>query len=347
MHMKESIFSTIVRTFFVSLFAMLGIAIGLVLLIAIIAVFSEGTSTTEPSSHFSTTILPNAEGVRKTQSKETPVILQISIDGIIGSDELNMSSIRRLLVESREGDFKDNRVKGILLRINSPGGTVVDSDGIYRSIKTYKDQYKVPVYAYVDGLCASGGMYVAAAADKIYASDVSLIGSIGVVSPAFFNVTDLIDKLGVKALTLTAGKDKDILNPLRPWKPDEQESIQQIINYYYQHFVNVVTSNRPDVDKTKLVDDYGAKIFNPMQAKEIGFITESGFSLRETLQHLVEALDIKDNKYQVVELKHQDWFSELFKANSSLLQGTVTHKVELPTELDPKFNNQFLYLYRP
>ncbi|MFI5264393.1 MAG: S49 family peptidase, partial [Candidatus Kapaibacterium sp.] len=92
-------------------------------------------------------------------------------------------------VESQEGDFKNNRVKGILLYMDTPGGYSTDSDTIYRLLMEYKKQYKVPIYAYVDGLCASGGMYIAITADKIMASDTSLIGSIGVIAPTFMNFT--------------------------------------------------------------------------------------------------------------------------------------------------------------
>jgi len=345
--MRDSIFYSTIRAFFVALFGVFGFIVGLIVLIAAIGAMSS-TTLSEPEASFSQKVVANAEGERKTTlGKDVPVILQLNIDGIIGAEGLTMQTIRKLLVESREGDLKNDRVKGIILHINSPGGTVVDADGIYRALKTYKEQYKVPVYAYVDGLCASGGMYVAAAADKIYASDVSLIGSVGVVSPAFLNFTDLISKIGVQALTLTAGKDKDVLNPLRPWKPGEEKEIQDIIDYYYKLFVNIVTTNRPEIDKTKLVDDYGAKVFDPIQAKEYGFINEAGYGPREALKKLLEEVKITDNNYQVIEMQHKSWYSELFGSESSLLKGKVKHQLDLGTELDPNLANQFLYLYRP
>ena len=95
---------------------------------------------------------------------------------------------------------------------------MVDADGIYRAIKHYKEQYQVPVIAYVDGLCASGGMYIACAADKIYATDVSLVGSVGVLFPSFMNFSKLLDTVGVQSLTISSCKGKDDMNPLRPWK---------------------------------------------------------------------------------------------------------------------------------
>lgn len=342
--MRDSIFLSCIRTFFVTLFAMIGISVGLCLFILMIAALS--SSTTEPELIFTQEVVANAEGVRKILSKDSPVVLKLNIVGVIGLDDLTMGAVKRQLIESREGDLKNNRVKAVLLYINSPGGTVVDADGIYNAIKTYKEQYKVPVYAYVDGLCASGGMYVACSADHIVSSDSSIIGSIGVISPSFFNVSQLIEKYGVQALTLSAGKGKDNLNPFRSWQKGEQDNIQDLINYYYQHFVNIVSTNRPGVDKEKLISDYGAKVFNPEQAQEIGLVN-SVDHYRATLKELLKKISVEDDYYQVVELQHKTWYSELFSSKNPLLTGTVTHRIQLTPNLDPALMNQYLYLYNP
>lgn len=161
------------------------VAIGLSLL---------NTSTqTEPTNNFTVEVLADADGKRKSLSSE-PVILRINLNGVIGLDGLEQEHIRNLLIESREGLLENDLVKGVLLYMQTPGGTVMDADGIYRAIKAYKAQYKVPVYAYVDGMCASGGMYISAAADKVLASDVSMIGSIGVIAPSILNVSQLLEK---------------------------------------------------------------------------------------------------------------------------------------------------------
>lgn len=343
--MRESIFSSSIRSFFIGLFGMAGVVIGLILgftLIGTIVGSSDDIETT-----YSPEILPNAAGIRKTLSKEAPVILQLNIHGIIGAEGTDMKSVRQQLVESREGTLANDRVKALLLNIQTPGGTVVDADGIYRAIKDYKEKHKIPVYAFVDGLCASGGMYVACAADKILATDASVVGSVGVVTPPFMNVTQLLDKLGVQSLTLTAGKDKDSLNPFRPWGPNESENYQHLINYFYTDFVNIVTSNRPALNKEKLIQEYGAKIFPAKTAQEYGYIDESGVSMSETLTRLAHQIGIKDDYYQVVTLS-QPWYTGLFKSNNlSLFSGVIKHQVELGPESHPKLSNQFLYLYRP
>lgn len=337
--MKESIFYASIRALFVSFFTLIGIALGLIPFFLIIAALS-GSSITEADQRFTKEVVANAKGERTILSKDAPVILKININGVIGSDELTSENIQRQLVESREGDLKNNRVKALLLNINSPGGTAIDSDGIYRAIKTYKEQYKVPVYAYIDGMCASGGMYVACAADQIYASDSSIVGSVGVLIPSFLNFTDLLKKVGVQSMTLHAGKGKDELNPLRPWKEGEEAPIQDLVNYYYNQFVEIVVANRPQIDKEKLVHDYGANVFNPKKAQEFGYITGSGYSLRDTLKLLLAKIGIEDDYYQVYEMKHTNWYNSLF-------QTKMQSQLKLPLELDPTFTNQYLYLYRP
>jgi protease-4 len=344
--MKESIFYSAIRSFFNALACIAGLLIGLFLVTLLISSFSDTKETTPPNQTFTTEIVPNANGVRKNMGKTVPVILQLNVDGIIGLDGLTTNHLRTQLIESREGSL-DSRVKALLIHINTPGGTVVDSDGIYRAIKAYKKQYNIPVYAYVDGMCASGGMYIACAADKVFASDVSIIGSVGVVSPTIFNVNELINKVGVHSLTLYAGKGKEDLNPFRPWKVGEQEMYQGLINFYYNQFLDLVTSNRPKINPQALIDQYGAAVFPAPIAKEHGYIDENGATISEVIKELVQKMGIEDDQYQVIQLEKKTWYSELFGAEFSLLKGNVKHSLELAPELNPKLMNQFLYLYRP
>lgn len=344
--MQESVLSSGFRTFLMAFLKMFGIVLGIALALSLFSAFSSSTEK-EIQNEFSLEIVPNAAGVREVMSKTAPVILSIPIQGVIGGESLNAKNIRQQLIESREGSLTNNRVKALFLEINTPGGTVFDADGIYRALKAYKDQYKVPVYAYVDGICASGGMYVASACDKVFSSDVSLIGSVGVISSGYFNFTQLMDKVGVQALTLYAGKGKDDLNPLRPWKAGEEAPMQSLIDFYYKHFVNVVTSNRPQLNKEKLINDYGAEIFPAEEAQQKGFIDDGQSSRQKALKELLSQIGIEDDFYQVMKFEDKNWFSQIFKSDNSLLQGKVQHEIKLPGELDLRFANQPLYLYRP
>ncbi len=310
--------------------------------------FTKNTSNPEVKQTLNAEIMPNALGIRKAYSNDDPIILKIKIDGVIGLETLNRDVVARQLMESREGIFDDDRVKGILLSINSPGGTVTDSDTIYRILKNYKEHYKTPIFAHIDGLCASGGMYIACAADQIYATESSIIGSVGVIAPPAFNFTNLMQKVGVDSLTLKAGKDKDELNPFRPWAPDEGENYQSIITACYDIFLDVMTTNRKEVSKEKLISEYGAKIFTAQKAEEIGYIDGGNKSYSQTLAMLAERIGAKDDKYQVIELTEDNWLRSLFKGtnNVQLMSGTITHRIELPGQIDARLSNQYLYLYR-
>lgn len=349
--MRDSIFYSAIRSLFVAFCAVIGIGLGIVFFTILIGALSTKTDN-QLTTVNEQEIMPNAEGKREVLTATSPILLQINIDGIIGTEGLSMGTIKQQLIESREGDFKGDRVKGVLVYIDSPGGTVTDADGIYRALKAYKEKYKVPVYAYVNGLCASGGMYIACAADKVYSNDTSLIGSIGVIMPTFMNFTKLLDKVGVETMTLSIGTDKDAMNPLRPWKAGEEKNFQDIIAYYYNHFVNIVTSNRSSVNKEKLVNDYGARVFTAPQAMENGFIDSSTSSIGETIKELAKEAKIEGD-YQVIKLENKDWWTKLFSGKGSmsqalgLLSGKITHQVQLSSELDPCLQNKFLYLYSP
>lgn len=336
----ESIFVHSLRAFFVTFFGILGAIMGtLILTLAVVAVIY--LKDDEEGFGSGIKLLADTEGHRKELSSSAPVILQIDLRGEIGKDELTGKKISNLLLKSREDKLKDNRVKGILLVIDSPGGGVNDSDVIYRHLKEYKKLYSVPIYVFVDGICASGGYYIACASDKIYASDVSLVGSIGVLAwPPFLNVADTLEKLGVSSVTLFAGTGKDQLNPTRTWEPEEQKTYQKIIDYYYSRFVSIVSQDRPKIPREKLVKDIGARIFPAPQALELGFIDANGATRNEALKELAEAAGIKE-KYQVISFESKSWWEKLFKNNSPLVTGRIKHEFHLPWD----GNDPFSYVY--
>lgn len=342
--MQETILRSSIRAFFVALCAVLGIIVAFF----VVVLLSAGSFTDDDiDTTYSTKIVPNGQGIRKALSSHSPIILQLDIHGLIGTEVMSMKTVQDQFMESREGTFKDDRVKAVLLKINTPGGTVIDADGIYRTVMYYKEKYKVPVYAYVDGLCASGGMYIACAADKIFASDVSVIGSIGVITPTFMNYTQLLEKIGVQSKTVFAGKNKDMLNPFRPWGDDEAKEVQELINYYYNSFVNIVLTNRTKVNKEELVKTVGADVMPAEDAVKLGLIDKSGANLYDTITALAEAANLKEGSYQVVELENKNWLQALLKMENPFITGKITHHISFPDELNPKLMNQFLYLYRP
>ncbi len=342
----ESIFFSTIRSFFTSLAAIVGILIGIALIVFAFMFLSTPTVTPEKTE---IVIAPDADGKRDLLPASVPVILRVNFKGVIGEPMLDSDAIENVLLDSRDTILSGNRVKGVLLYMNTPGGTASDADNIYRALMAYKKKYNVPVYAFVDGLCASGGVYVTSSADRIYATPSSVVGSVGVILGPNFNFTGTMDKMGVQALTITQGKDKDSLNPFRPWKPDEDKPIRAITESLYERFVAVVAAARPNLTREKLVNDYGARIFISSEAKELGYIDDADSDYSAALRDLVKASGIPDNTpYQVFQLHPKlNLFSELGYTKLSLLKGKITHVFQIGPNLTSEMSGKFLYLYQP
>jgi len=344
---RESIFVSTLRGVCKIFFSVVAFFLALFFITTIYSIFSPSYV---PEEKTKLTILPNLDGKEQLVSLDTPAILRINIDGIIGEPQkLDSQVIENILIDSQRGLLQKSRIKAILLHINTPGGTVIDSDNIYRMLKEHKETHKIPIYAYIDGLCASGGMYVASAADKTYASPSSIIGSVGVVFGPFFNFTDAMNKIGVQSKTLTQGLDKDMFNPFRPWKADEDSSIQTTMVFFYKRFVDIVTSARPRLDKQKLVDEYGAKIYDGPQAQSYGYIDQADAEYKTALRDLMAQAGVDPQKpYQVIQLAPKHNFLEaLINGVSPLFTGKVEHTLNLAENKPAFLRDQFSYLFDP
>lgn len=142
--------------------------------------------------------------------------------------------------------FEDKKTKGVILRINSPGGTPVQASYINKEISRLREKYPdIPLYAVVSDMCASGGYYVAAAADRIYVNESSIVGSIG-VRMGSFGFVDAMDKLGVERRLMTAGEHKGIMDPFSPASFEDREHIQKMLDQLHREFVDVVKAGRGD-----------------------------------------------------------------------------------------------------
>lgn len=341
---RESIFISAFRTFCNSLAGMFGILAGLII-IAVLFIFASKPAMV--SDKTTMIIAADADGNRSLLPDSSPAILRINIHGEIGTRDLNAKLLQTQLLDSREGALKHNRVKGILLHINSPGGTVDDANNMYMSLVAYKEKYKVPIYAYVDGMCASGAMYIACSADKIFSNPTGIVGSVGVIMGPNFNVSGLMEKYGVSQVTLTQGKDKDMLSPYRPWKPGEDDSLKAILAYDYERFTDIVSKNRSRINKQKLINEYGAQVFDPPKAQELGYIDDGDSSYSAALSELVTQAKI-DTAYQVVELKvPHPILSDLIEGQSPLFSGKIKHEIQLTPALKSEWMNRPLYLYSP
>ncbi len=339
---RESIFSSSIRSLCIAFFSVIGFFIALIP-VSLAFGFLLSSAGEEPSNI--EIIEPDSGGKRALVASNTPIILRIDIKGIIGAGEVTGEKIQSYLNESRIGLFRNDQVKGILLYMSSPGGYAVPADTIYRHLLDYKKKYNIPIYTFVDGECASGGMYIAAATDKIYATDMSIIGSVGVALFPFFNVSDALTKLGIETMTVTAGKQKDAMNPLRPWLPNESDGFRVITDYYYNRFVDIVVKGRPKLSKEELINDYGAKIFTAPKATELGYIDDYGYSMTEVLNKLAGDAGINEQQhYQVVQFKTKHKLTDLFKIQSPMITGKLKHSLNLNAGMNEGILNEALYI---
>lgn len=324
---RESIFISSIRAFFNTLLGTIGVVIAIIPIFILFSIFTSADQKQGAKNKLE--ILPDLDGNTKTLALNSPAILQLDITGIIGKAHLTSKDFNYQLIESRKGLLKNNRVKAILLNINSPGGSANDSDEIYRNLLAYKGKYNIPIYAYVDGMCASGGFYIACACDKVYASPCSIIGSVGSLLGPFFNFSKTMDIYGIEAKTVTDGKDKDMMNPFRKWKNNEDASLKVINEYVYQKFVNIVANAR-NIDKDKLINEYGANVFDTEKAQEIGYIDRGNSSYNEALENLLDNANIdKDKNYQVVNLYPKKMWYYPFLSQTKIFFETVLKELFL------------------
>ena len=173
--------------------------------------------------------------------------------------------------------FEDENTAGVILRINSPGGSPVQSGYIYDEILRLREKFPdTPMYAVISDICASGGYYVAAAAEKIYADQASIVGSIGVRMDNF-GFVEAMKKLGVERRTLTAGKNKALLDPFAPEDQGVINHMKGLLKSVHNQFINAVKQGRGD--RLKEVDGmFEGLIWTGDQSVEIGLVDELGNS---------------------------------------------------------------------
>ena len=225
-------------------------------------------NTWEDSNSFSSKSLSPKKFNFRANSK--PYIAVLHINGVI--QEANQTYNQDWLLNTIRTLKNDDKNLGILLYIDSPGGTVYHADEAYLTLLDYKTTGK-SVYAYFGPMAASGGYYIGCAADKIYANRNGLTGSIGVISASFVDATGLLEKLGLKSMTIHAGKNKNMLN-FNESATDEQIAIMQsLADECYEQFTQIVSlSRKMKIEYVKTLAD--GRVYSALQAKENGLIDD-------------------------------------------------------------------------
>ncbi len=279
-----------------------------------------------------------------------PKIALIDLDGIIMNRESGGLFSEgehpvSFLVEKLDKAAKDKSVKAVILRINSPGGSVTASDLMYGELLRFKKEAKGkrPVVAIMTDVAASGAYYVACAADEIVAHPTSITGSIGVIMQTV-NFEGTMNKIGVKADAITSGKMKDAGSPLRAMKPEEREVFQTLINQFYDRFVKVVAAGRPGLTEARVREIADGRVWSAQQALELHLIDRIG-TLRETVTSLKEKIGVK--KARVVTYNRPlGWKPNIYAGSPAGAPQVNLINVSLPpTWLQP--GPRFMYLWVP
>ena len=192
--------------------------------------------------------------------------------------------------------FKDKNTKGVILRINSPGGSPVQAGYIYDEIKRLRAKHpEIPLYAVVEDICASGGYYIAAAADKIYVDKASIIGSIGVLMDGF-GFTGTMEKLGVERRLLAAGKNKGFLDPFSPIQAEHTAHAATMLDDIHQQFITVVRQGRGKRLK-ETPEMFSGLLWVGKKSIDLGLADALG-SLEYVAREVIKAEDIVDYTQQ-------------------------------------------------
>lgn len=217
------------------------------------------------------------------------------------------------IIEQIEALEDDDTVKGIILRINSPGGAVAPSNAIFDYLITVNK----PVYAAMGSVAASGGYLISLGADKIYAMPSTVTGSIGVIM-SMMNTEELFNKIGIYSVVLKSGKFKDAGNPDRPMTDEERQVLMAIVMDMYDQFITTVSTRR-NMDKEDVRKIADGRILTGRMAKELNLVDSLG-TWREAFQDMKSVLNIDD--LEIYEVKDEkEWWETLLDTASKISSG--------------------------
>ncbi len=192
---------------------------------------------------------------------------------------------------------EDDDVRALLLRIESPGGTVSASEALHHEIEQWREDTGRPVVAFLQGIAASGGYYVAMTADTIVAQPSTVTGSIGVVM-INLNLAGLLEKIGVRDQTLTSGPFKDAGSMLREMRPEERAQLQGVVDDLHGRFLEVVAQGRPELAPERIAALADGRVYTARQALEAGLVDRIGY-LEDAIEGLEERLGATESRLVV------------------------------------------------
>jgi protease IV len=326
-------------------------ALGIASILFVISVFVNFLSSfafSEMDSKFSDMFVAD-EGMMEEVLEEGDAfnkIVVLTVNGTIqdtGSTSPFLDSTgysHRQFMEQLNYLKEDNSVKAVILRVNTPGGGVVESAEIHDKIVEIQEETKKPVYVSMGSMAASGGYYISAPAKKIYASPETMTGSLGVIMQGV-NYSGLAEKYGVEFVTIKSGPYKDIMSGSREMTEKEREILQEMINNSYEGFVKVISEGRGmTVDEVKAIAD--GRIYDGRQALELNLI--DGFGHLEDVIEVVKK-DEKLNDAQVIRYTENFGLNSLLSMGTQKLMGKDLEMAGLMKLLSQSNSPRLMYLY--
>ena len=243
---------------------------------------------------------------------KTPIIALIKLSGIISPEgrlgsksNLNLNDLSDSLTKA----FNFKNVKAVALLVNSPGGSPVQSSLISNRIRELSLEKEIPVYCFIEDVAASGGYWLSCSADKIYAMESSIVGSIGVISSGF-GAVEAIKKLGLERRVYTEGKNKGMLDPFLPERKEDVDQIKEIQKDLHEQFINWIKKRRGK--RIKVSDDtvFNAGIWSGRKALELGLVDNIGDYYSVMKKNFGKEVKFKDFS------KKQSWFKQKLFSNS-------------------------------
>lgn len=328
--------------------AALGIAAALFfvsVMINFLSAFAFKGVETDLSELLAATELPFTEEIIQ-EGNELKKIVVLDVNGVI-QETNDAESLFQSAGYNHQGFMKqldyikeDDTVKGVILKVNSPGGGVVESAEIHDKLVEIQKETKKPVYISMGSMAASGGYYISAGAKKIFASEETLTGSLGVIMQGI-NYEGLADKYGVDFVTIKSGQYKDIMSPTRQMTEEERQILQNMIDNSYEGFVKVISEGRNmTTEQVKKLAD--GRIYDGRQAKELNLIDDFGY-LEDVIEDMMKQEKLKDAK--VVRYTDAIGFRSLFNIKVQKLFGADSEMSGLMEILSRPNSPRLMYLY--
>lgn len=315
------------------------LAAGLALIVFLISAFSDGSKDIREKQEANfydqaRQRLMGAEDEVLYGTNKAQRIMVVNVDGLIANDDSN-----DYIVEKLDEALDDDTIKGVILHVNSPGGSVYASEKIAKKIEEVKEK-NIPVYSVMQELAASGGYYISAPCDKIYASNETFTGSIGVIMQSY-SLEGLFEKYGIKEQNIKTGKMKDAGSTGRDMDKEEKEYFQGLVNSAFSRFVKVVADGR-DMSEDEVRKLADGRVYDGSQAVKNGLVDEIG-DLDDAVADITEKGELFDP--MVVEKNElANSFSKYFPEFSTNTENPKSDLAILKEFMESE-GNKPMYLY--